>query len=75
MHTLHIGSYTKDIVNVLLQNKDKGDRGENILCNIVGDKGGLGGGHCVYCLIMCNTAPVSVSRTIFFSDTSTHPRP
>jgi len=33
------------------------------LHNIVGNKGGLGGG---YCTIMCNNAPISVSRTFFF---------
>jgi len=43
--------------------------GENILRNIVGNKGGLGGG---YCTIMCNNAPFSVSRMIFFSNTSIH---
>ena len=42
---------------------NKGGRGGNILRNIVGNKGGLGGG---YCTIMCNNAPCSVSRTIFF---------
>ena len=42
---------------------NKGGRGENILRNILGHKGGLGGG---YCTIMCNNAPFSVSRTIFF---------
>jgi len=42
---------------------NKGDRGENILRNIVGNKGGLGGG---YCTIICNNAPFSVSRTVFF---------
>jgi len=41
---------------------NKGGRGENILRNIVGNKGGLGGG---YCTIMCNNAPFFVSRTIF----------
>jgi len=43
-----------------------------ILRNIVGNKGGLGGG---YCTIMCNNAPFSVLRTIFFfKHTSTHPK-
>ena len=42
---------------------NKGGRGENILRNIVGNKGGLGG---EYCTIMCNNAPFPVSRTIFF---------
>jgi len=37
---------------------NKGGRGKNILRNIVGNKGGLGGG---YCTIMCNNAPFSVS--------------
>jgi len=51
---------------------NKGSRGENILRNIVGNKGGLGGG---YRTIMCNNAPFSVSGTThFFSDTSTHPK-
>ena len=45
--------------------------GGNILRNIVGNKGGLGGG---YCKIMCNNSPFFVSRTIFFSKTSTHPK-
>jgi len=51
---------------------NKGGRGENILRNIVGNKGGLGGGHRTG--IMCNNAPFSVSGTNFFSDTSTHPK-
>jgi len=51
----------QDIANILLQYK--GDRGGNILRNIVGNKGGLGRG---YCTIMCNNSPFSVSRTIFF---------
>jgi len=51
---------------------NKGGRGENILRNIVGKKGGLGGGHCT---IMCNNAPFSVSRTIFIQTLppATHP--
>jgi len=44
---------------------NKGGRGENILRNIVGNKGRLGGGYW-YCTIMCNNAPFSVSRKIFF---------
>jgi len=51
---------------------NKGGRGENLLRNIVGNKGGLGGGYCT--IIMCNNAPFSVSRTIIFSDISTHPK-
>jgi len=48
----------------------KGVAGENILRNIVGNKWGLGGG---YCTIVCNNAPFSVSRTIFFQTQT--PRP
>jgi len=41
-----------------------------MLRNIVGNNGGLGGGCFT---IMCNNAPLSVSRTIFFSHASTRP--
>jgi len=56
----------QDILPIFYCNK--GGRGENIniLHNIVGNKGGLGGG---YCTIMCNNAPISVSRTIFLQTT------
>jgi len=51
---------------------NKGGRGGNILRNIVGNKGGLGGRNCT---IMCNNAPFTCrSRTDFFSNTSTHPK-
>jgi len=58
---LRVGPYK--ILPIFYCNKDKGGRGGNILRNIVGNKRGLGGG---YCTIMCNNAPFSVSRKIFF---------
>jgi len=63
----------QDIANIFYCScSNKGGRGGCILRNIVGNKGGLGGGQCT---IMCDNAPFSVSRTIFYlrrSDTSTH---
>jgi len=55
---------------------NKGGRGESILRNIVGNKGGLGGR---YCTIMCNNTPFfSLSRTDFFfrhlADPSIYPK-
>jgi len=50
---------------------NKGSRGENILRNIVGNKGCLGGGGYT---IMCNNAPFPRRERIFFSDTSIHIR-
>jgi len=44
---------------------NKGGRGENILRNIVGNKGGLGGGYW-YCTIMCNNAPLFRVENGFF---------
>jgi len=45
---------------------NKGGRGGNILRNILGNKGGLGGGYW-YCTKMCNNAPFSVSRFFFYN--------
>ena len=59
----------QDIANILLQYK--GGRGENILRNIVGNKGGLGGRNCT---IMCNNTPFFRVENGFFSNTSTHPK-
>jgi len=43
---------------------NKGGRGENILRNIVGNKGGLGGGYCT--IKSCNNAPFFRVENGFF---------
>jgi len=63
-----VGPYPYKILSIFYCNKR--GRGGNILRNIVGNKGRQGAG---YCTIMCNNMPISASRTIFFSDTWTHP--
>jgi len=64
---------TPDILPIFYCNK--GGRGENILRNIVGNKGWLGGG---YYTIMCNNAPFPRAENRFFfqtsADTSIHPK-
>jgi len=67
-----VGLYLYKILSILFY-CNKGGCGGNILRNIVGNKGGLGGG---YCVLHNNVqeCPVSVSRPDFVSDTSTHPK-
>jgi len=67
---LHVAAehlYTRYCQYFIAISSNKGGRGENVLRNIVGNKGGLQReGGIGYCTIMCNNTSLSVSRTNFF---------
>ena len=73
---IYIYIYIDIANNILLIHCNKGGRGENILRNIVGNRGWLRGG---YCTIMCNNAPFPRRRRFFFrhlnSQSTIHPKP
>jgi len=70
---LYFGPYK--ILPIFYCNNNKGSRGENILRNLVGDKGGLGPGWDVgIARIMCNNTRFPSQERNFFRHLDPHPR-